>query len=374
MKKLSKSDPLVVCEPGENGEHIVAGSGELHVESCLKNLAEDHAQVPLIFADPVVQYRETVTELSSQVCLSKSPNKHNRLYVQAEPLNEELCKEIEDGKFEWDKAEATKIWAFGPDRTGPNVIVDTTQGVQYLNEIKEHVTSGFQWASKNGPLCEELVRGVKFNLRDVVLHADSIHRGVGQLVPPTLRACHAAILAGTPTLMEPVFLVEITCPQQCMSGVYKTLNLRGGCVTEEMQKEGTTTCKAYLPVAQSFGFTGELRQNTSDQAVPQCVFDHWEHLPTLGSGETADLCLAIRERKNTKVEIPLQAGELRKGSHVMIKGHPCKIAEITTSKTGKHGHAKAHIVALDIFTSKKYEDLCPTSQKMIAFKLVEDSK
>merc|ERR1712187_745737 len=61
---------------------------------------------------------------------------------------------------------------------------------------------------------------------------------------------------------------------------------------------------------------------------------------------------------------PLQAGELRKGSHVMIKGHPCKVAEITTSKTGKHGHAKAHIVALDIFTSKKYEDLCPTSHTM----------
>merc|ERR1719201_2948722 len=48
----------------------------------------------------------------------------------------------------------------------------------------------------------------------------------------------------------------------------------------------------------------------------------------------------------------------------MIKGHPCKVAEITTSKTGKHGHAKAHIVALDIFTSKKYEDLCPSSHNM----------
>merc|ERR1711978_485128 len=58
------------------------------------------------------------------------------------------------------------------------------------------------------------------------------------------------------------------------------------------------------------------------------------------------------------------AGELRKGSHVMIKGHPCKVAEVSTSKTGKHGHAKAHIVALDIFTSKKYEDLCPTSHNM----------
>merc|ERR1712119_175262 len=61
---------------------------------------------------------------------------------------------------------------------------------------------------------------------------------------------------------------------------------------------------------------------------------------------------------------PQQCGELRKGSHVMIKGHPCKVTDISTSKTGKHGHAKAHIVALDIFTSKKYEDLCPTSHNV----------
>merc|ERR1712061_384737 len=61
---------------------------------------------------------------------------------------------------------------------------------------------------------------------------------------------------------------------------------------------------------------------------------------------------------------PQQAGELRKGSHVMIKGHPCKVAEVSTSKTGKHGHAKAHIVAIDTFTSKKYEDLCPTSHNV----------
>merc|ERR1711933_336776 len=59
-----------------------------------------------------------------------------------------------------------------------------------------------------------------------------------------------------------------------------------------------------------------------------------------------------------------QAGEIRKGSHLMGKGHPCKCIEVSTSKTGKHGHAKAHIVALDIFTGKKYEDLCPTSHNL----------
>merc|ERR1719237_353868 len=61
---------------------------------------------------------------------------------------------------------------------------------------------------------------------------------------------------------------------------------------------------------------------------------------------------------------PMQAGEIRKGSYLMIKGKPCKCIEVSTSKTGKHGHAKAHIVALDIFTGKKLEDLCPTSHNL----------
>merc|ERR1712216_692209 len=55
---------------------------------------------------------------------------------------------------------------------------------------------------------------------------------------------------------------------------------------------------------------------------------------------------------------------IKKGSYLMIKGNPCKCVEVSTSKTGKHGHAKAHIVALDIFTGKKMEELCPTSHNM----------
>merc|ERR1712186_270876 len=98
LKKLSKSDPLVVCTTEESGEHVIAGCGELHVEICLKDLREEYAQCDFSVSDPVVSYRETVTNKSSVTCLAKSPNKHNRIYLVAEPMSDEICKDIEDGK------------------------------------------------------------------------------------------------------------------------------------------------------------------------------------------------------------------------------------------------------------------------------------
>merc|ERR1711972_1022856 len=326
LKKLSKSDPLVVCTTEESGEHVIAGCGELHVEICLKDLREEYAQCDFIVSDPVVSYRETVTQSSSQTCLAKSPNKHNRIYLVAEPLDEEVSNGIEKGtlgpkaelkekvktlreKFSWDDNAARKIWCYGPETEGANVVVDTTSAVQYLLEIKEHVVSGFQWTTKEGPLCEEPMRGIRFNLMDVTLHTDSIHRGAGQIMPPTRRCCFAAELTAKPTLQEPVFLVEITCPQDAMSGVYNCMNLRRGCVFEENQREGTplVQVKAHLPVSESFGFVAALRQATSGQAFPQCVFDHWENLPgdCLQAGsKMQELVLGIRKRKNIKVEMP----------------------------------------------------------------------
>jgi len=333
LKKLSKSDPLVVCTTEENGEHVIAGCGELHVEICLKDLREEYAQCDFVMTDPVVSYRETVTCESSQTCLAKSPNKHNRIYLVAEPMEDEVSKAIEDGaagpkadakerakllkdKFSWEATEATKIWAWGPETEGANVVVDKTQGVAYLLEIKEHVNSAWQWISKEGPLCEENMRGVRMNIMDVTLHTDSIHRGAGQIAPPMRRCSFAALMTGKPTLQEPVFLVEITCPQEAMSGVYSCMNLRRGCVFEENEREGTPLrqVKAYLPVAESFGFVAALRQQTSGQAFPQCVFDHWENMPgdAMVEGKVQDLVLNNRKRKNLKVEMPKLADYLDK--------------------------------------------------------------
>merc|ERR1712100_923144 len=333
LKKLSKSDPLVVCTIEESGEHVIAGCGELHVEICLKDLREEYAQCDFVMSDPVVSYRETVTEESSQTCLAKSPNKHNRIYLVAEKMDDELAKAVEEGecgpkadakertkllkeKYDWQPDEAGKIWAWGPETEGANLVVDKTVGVQYLLEIKEHVNSAWQWITKEGPLCEENMRAVRMNLVDVTMHADSIHRGAGQITPPMRRCSFAALMTGKPTLQEPVFLVEITCPQEAMSGVYSTMNLRRGCVFEENEREGTPLrqVKAHLPVSESFGFVANLRQQTSGQAFPQCVFDHWDDMPgnAMEEGKIQDLILANRKRKNLKVEMPKLADYLDK--------------------------------------------------------------
>ncbi|XP_030607315.1 elongation factor 2 isoform X2 [Archocentrus centrarchus] len=326
LKRLAKSDPMVQCIIEESGEHIIAGAGELHLEICLKDLEEDHACIPLKKSDPVVSYRETVTEESDQMCLSKSPNKHNRLFMKSRPFPDGLAEDIEKGevtarqelkararyladKYEWEVTEARKIWCFGPDGTGPNLLIDMTKGVQYLNEIKDSVVAGFQWATKEGALCEENMRAIRFDIHDVTLHADAIHRGGGQIIPTARRVLYACQLTAQPRLMEPVYLVEIQCPEQVVGGIYGVLNRKRGHVFEESQVMGTPmfVVKAYLPVNESFGFTADLRSNTGGQAFPQCVFDHWQIL----QGDPSDLAsrpfqviAEIRKRKGLKEGIP----------------------------------------------------------------------
>lgn len=193
LKKMSKSDPLVQVISTET-EHIIAGCGELHLEICLKDLVDEYSGIEIVKSDPVVPYKETVSETSNQTCLSKSPNKHNKLFVVAQPMQEELTIDIENGiirpnddpkttartlidKYDWDQHDARKLWSFGPENNGPNLLVDQTKAVQYLNEIKDSMESAFQWVTKEGVIAEESMRGIRFNILDVELHADAVHRG-----------------------------------------------------------------------------------------------------------------------------------------------------------------------------------------------------
>lgn len=242
---------MVVCSTEESGQHVIAGCGELHVEICLKDLEEDFANCPIIKTDPIVTFKETISAESNQQCMSKSPNKHNRLYAKAVPLAEGLPDDIETGKvgpkddpkvrakylsekYEWDKTEAsTKLWNFGPENVGPNCLVDATKAVQYMNEIKDSCESAWQWVTKEAVLTEENMRGVRINLEDCVLHADAIHRGGGQVIPTARRLFYACEMTAQPRLQEPIFQAEITAPQDAMGGVYNCLNTRRGTVNEE---------------------------------------------------------------------------------------------------------------------------------------------
>lgn len=326
LKKLSKSDPLVQCITESTGEHIIAGCGELHVEICLKDLVEEYARCEIKKGDPVVTYKETITEESSQMCLSKSPNKHNRLYVKAHPLGDELSDAIEaeevgpkqDAKergkvlvndYGWEKDDTGKIWCFGPDTNGPNCFVDVAKGVQFLNEIRDSVETAFQWATKEGVMCDENMRGIRFDIHDVTLHADAIHRGGGQIVPTARRVMYASELTAAPKFQEPIFLCEIQCPDDCVGAIYQTLTQRRGIVTSEEPIVGTplVNMKAHLPVGESFGFTQVLRAATSGRAFPQMVFDHWELMngdPLEEGSKSHEIVAGIRKRKGLKAGIP----------------------------------------------------------------------
>jgi len=189
------------------------------------------------------------------------------------------------------------------------LVVDQTKAVQYLAETKEHVVSAFNWVTKEGVLCEENMRGFRLNIIDVVLHADSIHRGAGQIVPAARRVAYAAQLTSSPRLLEPIYLCEIQAPETALGGIYTVLNRRRGVINEEIRRAGTPLMiiKSFLPVMESFGFTSDLRQATSGQAFPQCVFSHWEILPgdplTKGT-KPYEVVLSTRKRKGLTEGVP----------------------------------------------------------------------
>ncbi|KAL0238827.1 hypothetical protein PCE1_004518 [Barthelona sp. PCE] len=319
LDRLSKSDPCVQITVSEGNEHIVAGAGELHIEICIKDLREDYAGVPLIVSEPVVSFRETIKGESERECLAKSANKHNRLHVIAKELPEEVVNALCDKKinlrldpktrakfmadeYGYDVELGRGIFGFGPDSRGPNVIIDSTKGVQYLNETKETINAGFQLATRAGPLCEEPVQGVEWHLLDATFHGDAMHRGGSQVTPAARRVLCGSMICAEPTLLEPFYLAEITVPQGYISACYNVLmQRRAEILGEDPSGRGDLTkLSALIPVLESFGVDRALRQATSGYAFCQLVFDRWAKLNSNATEEGSkanELAMATRQRK-----------------------------------------------------------------------------
>lgn len=324
---LTKSDPLCQTKfDKDTGEIIISGAGELHLEICINDLRGMFAKgVDIKVSDPVVPFRETVTSLSSQICLAKSPNKHNRIYLTAEPLatnlvealvNKEITSRMDPKlrtrtlvtEYDWSQDTARKIWCFS-EQDNTNLFVDITKGVQYLNEIKDNVNASFQHSVYNGPLCNEPIRGVRFNLNDCVLHADAIHRGGGQIIPTARRAMYASMLTASPRLMEPIYLVDIQCPSDISGSIYSVMARKRGQVISEDHDPDTQICnlKAHLPVAESIGFTSFIRSETGGKAFPQCSFSHWDIInddPLTPGTKSYEIVREVRKRKGMPEDLP----------------------------------------------------------------------
>jgi elongation factor 2 len=189
LKKLVQADSLVQVL-NENGQQVIACAGELHLEICLADLEKTHARCELKVATPIVTYRETITVESRQTAFTKTTNKHNKFFMRASPLEAGLAEAIESGRisskqdpkersrmlveeFGWDLNATKKIWAFGPHDNGPNILVDSTRGVDGLGNIQDAIVAAFQWVTLEGVAASENLRGVRIDLLDAEIHRDS---------------------------------------------------------------------------------------------------------------------------------------------------------------------------------------------------------
>lgn len=178
------------------------------------------------------------------------------------------------------------VWAFGPSpNDGPNILLDDTlpseTSKDLLYSVKSSIIQGFQWATREGPLCEEPVRSTKIKILDAILADKPIHRGGGQIIPTARRVVHSAFLTGHPRLMEPIYDVQIICPADIISPLQPILNKRRGHMVSSSPLPGSphSVIKAFLPVIDSFGFETDIRTFTQGQAMVHSVFDHWAVVP-----------------------------------------------------------------------------------------------
>jgi len=279
LRQVAKEDPTIRVEINEEtGEHLISGMGELHLEIIAHRIKEKGMEVDT--SQPIVVYRETAESLSPPV-EGKSPNKHNRFYFTVEPLDGEVFAALMSGDLKPERFKSSKDLANAliekkmekDEAKGlvefylNNALVDTTKGVQHLNEVMPLIQEGFHEAVDNGPLAKEKVIGIKVKLTDIKLHEDSIHRGPAQVIPAVRDAIREAMLQAKPVLLEPKQKIFIHVPTDYMSGAIREIQSRRGQIIDMKQEGELTTVEAKAPVAELFGFSSAMRSSTEGRAL-----------------------------------------------------------------------------------------------------------
>jgi elongation factor 2 len=276
----------------ETGENLIAGLGTLHLEIVEDKLKRTYG-LDLVSSQPIVVYKESISA-RSPVMEGKSPNKHNRFYVYAEPLTPELMKAVEEAEIPTGKVksltptqldalinagmtreEAKKIVAFN----GDSMFIDATRGVIHIGEVIEMCIEAFNDVIKNGPQAKEEMHGVKVVLTDTVLHEDAIHRGPAQVIPAVRDAIKDAVMAASPTLLEPIQLIRIDMPMAFLSNISALIQSKRGIINDIKEEQDKVIILADLPVASSFDFTNELRSSTEGRGSWSLSGEKFRRLP-----------------------------------------------------------------------------------------------
>jgi len=293
LRTIAKADPSISVEINqETGEHLLSGMGELHLDVTQYRIINDY-KTEINASKPIVVYREGV-EGKGGPFEGKSPNKHNRFYIEVEPLEEAVVHAINEGdikttgRIKDPKALAKQLQELGMEReeargvqmfVGNNIFIDYTKGIQYLFETMELCKQAFEEAMKLGPLAQERVMNVKVRLVDAKLHEDSIHRGPAQVIPATRSAIYGAMTLAGRVLYEPIQKIYINVPPDVMGDAIREMQQRRGVILDMRQEGENTVIEAKAPVAEMFGFASAIRSATQGRALWSTENAGYERVP-----------------------------------------------------------------------------------------------
>lgn len=292
--QVSKEDPSIKIEINqETGEHLMSGMGELHLE-IIENRIIKEKGVEITTSPPVVVYRETITGKSPEAAEGKSPNKHNRLYFNVEPIPESIRQAIKEKKIPEGrvKKKDQDLWAIleaagmdGKDARNVknifngNIFTDDTRGIVQINEILELVNDMFEDVMNGGPIANEPCFGVWVRLSDVKLHEDAIHRGPAQMYPAVRDGIRAAMATAKPVIFEPIQTLRFESPSDYMGEISKLISNKRGQLLDMIQEGATVTVVGKLPVGEMFGMSSDLRSATGGRGSSSVVDQSFERLP-----------------------------------------------------------------------------------------------
>ncbi|HZC21511.1 MAG TPA: elongation factor EF-2 [Nitrososphaeraceae archaeon] len=312
LRRITVEDPnLIVKINEETGETLMAGMGVLHLEIATSLLQE--AGLSITTSQPLINYRETIRTKAGPV-MSKSPNKHNKIFMRVEPLDENIIEMIKTGhiKEDMDKKEMARIlrekgWNADEAKNvaaidiGGNILIDETKGVQFIQESMDSIRSGFDDVVHSGPIAHESVRGLKFILHHFVPHEDPAHRGLAQLMPAARRSMLGSMLVANSVLLEPILGIEIKCPQEQIGTVAGILSAKRGKLLNVEQKGLISIIQGEIPASETFDLSEVMRGGTAGKAMWNTYFKTWQPVP---QSIFKNLVTDIRKRKGLNPEPP----------------------------------------------------------------------